>query len=445
MLQQPDIIDVGARIDAGRWTALQKSAVLLAALSIILDGFDSQLIGYAIPSMMAEWELSRGAFSPVVAAGLFGMSIGSAFIGPAADCLGRKRAMIASMLLIGFATIAIAFVTNIMTLAGLRFAAGLGIGAALPAATTLAAEFTPARHRVIAVTAAIVCVPLGGMLAGLVSAWALADFGWRSLFLIGGALPILFSIVLITGLHESPRFLARKLDRSEEMRRLAIRLGWEGAATARFIEQAGAGASRADIRDVMRRRADTIGLWLSFFLCLLAVYSAFSWLPSMLTAEGLSPAQSGWGLTVYNMGGVIGSLLCAQAIVRWGSRLSLGTACLAAAASAFALAWIGVADPLLLTICLGLHGLFVNGVQSTLYAVAAHVYPTEIRATGTAFALSFGRLGAILSAFAGAAVIGANGATAFMAMLGIVMLGVGAALLAIRNHILPQSQEKAAT
>ncbi|WP_298281133.1 TetR family transcriptional regulator, partial [uncultured Bradyrhizobium sp.] len=68
------------------------------------------------------------------------------------------------------------------------------------------------------------------------------------------------------------------------------------------------------------RARDTIALWCAFFLNLLAVYSAFSWLPTMLNAAGLDVAVAGSGLTAYNFGGVFGALLCAVAIARFGSR-----------------------------------------------------------------------------------------------------------------------------
>ncbi len=88
-----------------------------------------------------------------------------------------------------------------------------------------------------------------------------------------------------------------------------------------------------------------------------------------------------------------------------------------------------------LIVGLGLHGLFVNAVQSTMYALCAYIYPTAVRATGTGSALAFGRLGAILSAFAGAIVITTGGATAYLTMLAIAMGIVCVALLAVRRHI----------
>src|SRR5262245_64655398 len=97
-------IDVGASIDAGPWTTFQKLGVLLAALSIVFDGFDGQLIGFAIPVIIQEWSVTREDFAPVVAAGLIGMGFGSALAGYICDRFGRRIAIIGSVLLFGLAT-----------------------------------------------------------------------------------------------------------------------------------------------------------------------------------------------------------------------------------------------------------------------------------------------------------------------------------------------------
>jgi AAHS family 4-hydroxybenzoate transporter-like MFS transporter len=184
------------------------------------------------------------------------------------------------------------------------------------------------------------------------------------------------------------------------------------------------------------RARDTVAIWGAFFMCLLAVYAAFSWLPSMLTSEGLSVSLAGYGLSAYNLGGVIGALLCALAIGRYGSRWPLLLCCLGGVASAWLLSGVNAKQhTALLIVGLGLHGLFVNAVQSTMYALCAYVYPTSVRATGTASALAFGRVGAILSAFAGAAVITAGGASGYLLMLGSAMVIVLIALAVVRRHI----------
>ena len=70
-------IDVGHVIDEGPFTPLQQFVVAVVAIAVVIDGFDGQLIGFAIPMIAKEWAIRRAAFAPVVASGLFGMGIGS--------------------------------------------------------------------------------------------------------------------------------------------------------------------------------------------------------------------------------------------------------------------------------------------------------------------------------------------------------------------------------
>lgn len=432
-------IDVGRMLDEGSFGPLQKMIVILAALAVVMDGFDSQLIGYAIPSIIKDWNITRGAFAPALAVGLIGMGVGSALAGLYADRFGRRMAVVGSVFLFGAATCLIGFSPDVTTIAILRFFAGLGIGGALPSATTMTAEFTPVRRRALAITATIVCYPIGGMIAGLFASAVLPSYGWRGLFWIGGLLPMGLSVVLYFALPESARFLSRHPLRWPELNALLARMGRSVAPDAVFVDAAEQKhETRAGVRALFAtgRTRDTLALWLAFFMCLLAVFTAASWLPAMLAAEGLPSVVAGSGLTAYNLGGAIGALLCAMTITRIGSRWPLVICCAGAAVSAFLLQRVSPAQETTLFILgIGIHGLFANAVQSTLYALTAHVYPTLIRATGTAASLAIGRLGAVLSAFVGAAVISAGGATPYLTLLGSAMAAAGVALWVVRKHI----------
>jgi AAHS family 4-hydroxybenzoate transporter-like MFS transporter len=432
-------VDIGRVLDDGPFATMQKVVVFMAAMAIITDGFDGQLIGFAIPSIIKEWGITRGAFAPAVAMGLLGMAIGSACAGRFADRFGRRMAVIGSVFLFGVATCSIGFAPDVITIAALRFVAGLGIGGALPGSTTMTAEFTPARRRTLAVTATIVCYPLGGMIAGLFASLVLPAYGWRGLFWIGGLFPIAYSALLFFALPESPRFLTRKQNRWPELSKLLSRMARPTAADTVFVDAAEQKAEqRAGFASLFEtgRARDTLAVWAAFFMCLLAVYSAFSWLPTMLASEGLSPAIAGSGLTAYNLGGVFGALITAVVITRFGSRWPIAICCVGAAATAYLLQGVDVARNTDLFIAgIGLHGLFVNAVQCSLYALCAYVYPTLVRATGTASALAFGRFGAILSSFAGAAVITAGGAHAYLTLLGSAMVVTLLAMMVLRRHI----------
>lgn len=434
--------DVSQAIDHGNFTSFQKMIYVLAALAIIVDGFDGQMIGYAIPLIMKEWGTTRAAFSIAVAGGLAGMAIGSLSAGVLADKFGRKPVLIASIFLFGTATMLIGLSTDVQSIAIIRFFAGLGIGAALPAATTLTAEFVPMRFRTMAVTTAIVCYPAGGMLAGLAAAQILPIQGWRAFFYFGGGVAIAFALVLYLTLHESPKYLARQSWRWEELRGLLQKMTHDVSQIKQFTDSLVMSAQKGHITELFRsgRAFDTSWLWLAFFMIQLSIYSAYSWLPTMLATEGLSPAMSGMGLTAYNFGGIFGAILCAAAINRFGSRQPMIFWAAMSAVTAFGLKLVNItATPETFLWGLGFHGLFVTALQCAMFALCAHIYPTEIRTTGAATAMAFGRIGAFVSAFAGAAMITAGGSNAYLNLLGGSMVVTTLGLAALRGHIGPKS------
>ncbi len=433
-------VDVGRVIDEGAWSAYQKALVGLTALAIVFDGADIQLAGLAVPAMMAEWSAPRAAFAPVLASGLVGMMIGGALGGVAGDRFGRKTALAGSLITFGLLTLAIVFVDDLATLAVLRFLAGLGFGGTVPNAAALASEYVPGRHRPFAVTLTIVCVPLGGTLAALVASAALPAFGWRALFAIGGAMPLLVALLLIAVLPESPRYLARHPARWPELARILRRAGHDVPPGAAFAEAARAPVKRASPAALFARglRRDTAALWVAFVSCLLAVYLGFNWVPSMLTGAGLDVAVASAGLAAFNFGGVGGAIAGALVIARLGSRATMVGMAAGAIAGALVMSAMGMSggsQPAVIVLMLGLVGGLINAVQTTMYALAAHVYPTAVRATGVGSAAAVGRLGAIASTYAGAAALEAGGTRLFFWSIALAMLVAAAALGLLRHHI----------
>lgn len=434
------VVDVGALIDEGRWTGYQKLVMALVASTIVLDGFDNQVLGFAIPAIIKEWGVTRADFAPIVALGLVGMAVGTALAGVFGDRFGCRPTLIGSVVLFGLATLGISMVHDLTMLGVLRFLAGAGVGGALPNAAAMTAEFTPARNRAVAVTSTIVCVPLGGIFGGLLAAQLLPTLGWRSLFVIGGVAPLILTALLLFTLPESPRFLARHAGRAKELARLLARCGRPTPDDARFVDaveqKTGDKAGLGALFSAFYRR-DTIALWIAFFFTQMAVYTVFSWIPTMLSGQGLDLATSSTGLTVYNFGGVIGALSGAALISMFGSRKTMLPIALGGAASAIGLMFIPITPDgphgALISV-LGVHGFFVNAIQTTMYALAAHVYLTSVRTTGTGAALGVGRLGAILSSFVGAAVL-AQGPGAYYQMLAVAMAGAFVALALVKRHI----------
>src|SRR6185436_14647208 len=230
-------IDVGSLLDDAQWSAYQKLLVAGTAMTIILDGLDNQLLGAAVPALMREWHLPRPAFVPVQTAGLVGMMIGGAIGGVLGDRLGRRIALLGSVITFGLLTTLVPIAGGVGVLTVLRFFAGLGLGGAMPNAAALSSEYVPRRQRPFAVTLTIVCIPLGGSLAGFVGAQILPAYGWRALFVIGGLVPVILGAILWTLLPESPRYLAGRRSRWPELASLLRRLGHDVPADATFVDR----------------------------------------------------------------------------------------------------------------------------------------------------------------------------------------------------------------
>jgi AAHS family 4-hydroxybenzoate transporter-like MFS transporter len=432
--------DVGATLDDGDWGGYQKLLVFATALTIILDGVDNQIIGAAVPSLMKEWNLPRSAFAPLFATGMIGMMLGGLIGGVVGDRLGRRVALLGSVVTFGILTICVYFIGNIAALMALRFFAGLGLGGAMPNAAALSSEYVPRRHRPFAVTLTIVCVPLGGTLAALMGSEILPVYGWRALFLVGGILPLALAAVLLKVLPESPRFLARRRERWPELRTLLGRLGHPVPVDAAFVDGTEKAVTKVSVRELLvpEYRRDTLALCGSFFFCLLSVYVGTQWIPVTLTGAGFDVAAANRGLLTFNLGGVVGAILGAMLFARLGSRVTMLTMTAGAVAGGAVMASmsIGPQSTFAVLAMLAWTGGLINAVQTTMYALAAHVYPTGVRATGVGTAVAFGRIGGVVSTYAGSWALAFGGASSLFGFISITMSLVFVALAAVQHHIL---------
>jgi len=435
-------VDVASVLDEGRWSPYQKLLVAGTALAIILDGMDNQLLGNVIPALMKEWSLPRAPFTTVLALGPLGMILGGTAGGVLGDRIGRRTALVCSVVAFAVPTLAIATVDGVVMLGVFRFLAGLGLGGAMPNAAALASEYVPRKQRPFAVTLTIVCIPLGGTLAALLAGQVLPRYGWRALFIVGGLLPLAVAVALFKLLPESPQFLAIRRERWPELVALLRRFGQDVSADSTFVVPTAAVARakpRGSIRDLFAPalRRDTVGLSAAFFFCLLANYIGFNWIVAMLIGAGFAQVDASSALAAFNFGGVGGAVLGALVIQRLGSRITLMGMSAIAVASALAMTAMPLAPPMAagLIAMFALTGGLLNAVQTTMYAVAAHVYPTDIRGTGVGTAVAVGRIGNVVASYVGAFALDRGGAPAFFAAWALAMAVVFASLALIRRHI----------
>jgi MFS transporter, AAHS family, 4-hydroxybenzoate transporter len=391
------VVNVSDIIDARPVGPFQLRAFLLCAAVLFVDGFDVQGITYVAPTITREWGLVPGQLWPALTAGLVGIMLGAIILAPLADRVGRRRVIVYSCVAFGALTLLTLAADSLLSLAGLRFLTGLGLGCALPNAIGLASEYAPHKRRALVVMFVGSGVSLGAIGAGIAATQLVGPFGWRAIFVVGGILPLLLAAGLAAWLPESIRFAALIPGRQTEAKRLLRRLKPELADDVEIASHH-PDAGKATVLDLFAdgRGVATLCLWVAFFMSLLNVYLAINWLPTSLEASGYTRTQASGMTTIYHVGGVVGTYAFGLLMDRLGAHRVVLFALLVAAIGFSTFATATDMQQWATTAILALAGVGVIGAQVGANALASMTYPVTMRATGLGWALGVGRVGSIV-------------------------------------------------
>lgn len=430
-LHVPEFID---RQPVSRY---QIMIVVLCFLIVAIDGFDTASIGFIAPAIRAEWGLSPVQLAPVFGAGLVGLMCGALFIGPFADRFGRKSVLLGSVALFGLMSLLSAASTSLQMLIALRFLTGLGLGGAMPNAITLTAEYCPERRRSMMVMAMFCGFTLGSALGGLAAASLVEAYGWHSVLVIGGVLPLVLLPLLAALLPESARYLMVKGQRPAEVLRILGRIApgrVPAGATLAAPPQSPAGSPVSHLfRPELLR--GTLLIWLAFFCSMLVIYLLSSWLPTVLKSTGATLKAAALVTMLFQVGGTIGTLVLGWLMDRLDPHRVLAVTYVLAG---LCIAAIGAAGSrhTLVGVLVFLAGFGVSGGQVGANALSAALYPTDCRATGVSWANGIGRMGSVLGSMGGGAMLSMGlGLPALFAVVGVpaVLAGLTLAALGMRR------------
>jgi AAHS family 4-hydroxybenzoate transporter-like MFS transporter len=406
-------VDVVEFIDAQPVGGFQLKLLLTCAAVLFLDGFDTQAIGFVAPSLAKEWGLTKAALGPVFSAGLFGLMIGALIFGPLADRIGRKKIIIFSTLAFGIGTLVTAFVQDVNALLAIRFLTGLGLGGAMPNAIAMTSEFNPRRRRATMVMIMFCGFSVGAALGGFLAAALIPQFGWRSVFVVGGLAPLLLVPVLALRLPESVRFLALSGRANERVAQLLLLVNPKAvfAPATPFVvhEPALAGIPVLHLFKGGRTLV-TLLLWVVFFMSLLDIYFLANWLPTVLNDLGASVSVAALIGSMLQIGGVVGTFALGSII----DRFSFRALTLVYFIGVFAVGAIGQLghSVVLVSLAIFVAGFCVVGGQIAANALAAAFYPTSVRSTGVGWALGVGRVGSIVGPLVGGVLLSMKWSTA---------------------------------
>ena len=304
---------------------LQIRVAALCALVQVCDGYDVNSIGVSVPSLTHAWHLPGPAFTVAFLWSSIGIMVGALSAGPIGDRVGRRPLLIASLTIFGVASLFSAFAGSLMMLTILRFFTGLGIGGAFPGAATLTGDYAPHRRRALMIMASFTGAPIGGFLCGQLAGVLLPTFGWPSVFIVGGIVPLLIVVALVLWLPESPRFLAAKANPSPR----------EAALLQRLAIAPGQGAvERLDVADANPIKMlfgpgyvlQTVLMWIIFFCSLMNLFLFVYWMPEVLHLTGMTPATAARATSFRELGAILAVVYLGALIDRLWPRAGAGVA-----------------------------------------------------------------------------------------------------------------------
>jgi MFS family permease len=268
----------------------QRRTLLAASLGWALDAFDSMLYALVLAMLMRDLGMSKTVAGSLGTLTLLASGIGGVLFGFLADRIGRKHALMASILTYSLCSFASGLATSIAMLAVARFVLGLGMGGEWNTGATLVAESWPTEFRAKAISIVQSSWALGFAAAALVAGPVARYYGWRAVFFVG-ILPALITLWIQRSVPESEMW--RERESTEE--------GFEKSPLLAKNARSGAPVSvSTDFADIFRRPygRHTVALLLFNFLGMFAWWGLFTWLPPYLA---MPVEQGGRGFGVMGM------------------------------------------------------------------------------------------------------------------------------------------------
>ncbi len=415
---------------------LQIRVFTLCMLCLIMDGFDVQAMGYTAPAVLKEFGITGLQLGQLFSAANFGVLVGSLVFSMVADKIGRRPVLVGATFFFSLLTIATAYSWTFPQLLWLRFISGLGLGCIIPNATSLVGEFSPKKSRVTLMMCITVGFTAGGALGGFVAAWMIPAFGWRSVFLFGGAVPLAIAITMALSLPESLQFLAVRKAKLEQLARWLTQLDptIRIDATTKYMANEGSRGGFLLAHLFQEGRAPvTLLLWIVNFTNIMVLYSLSNWLATVVTGMGYTTRESVLVSTILQVGGTIGTFGLAWLIARRGFIPMLVATFAVATVSIAFIGQPGITLTMLFAIVF-VAGWCIVGGQPGLNALSATYYPTYLRSTGVGAGLGIGRAGGIVGPYAGGMLVAAQWTSqqlfwaaavpAFISMLTMLAIGV---------------------
>ena len=403
-----------------RWKIMWASIIGYA-----MDGLDVLILSFAMAAIVSEFGLTLGEGGLIATYTLIGTVLGGYLFGIFADYFGRVHTFSLTIIIFSIFTGACAFADNVTHLNILRFLAGLGLGGEYGIGMTLVSETWPAAKRARATAGVAMGWQAGAVLAAILAAVVLPDYGWRGLFLVG-VVPALLAAWARHGIKEPPMWVKRK----EMKKELAARKERGETLTAEEEEQLEEAKKfpLAHLFASPSKTVTTLSLTVMTSVQNFGYYGIMVWLPMILLKEhGLTTkSMSGW-MIVTVIGMIAGIYVFGYLCDRLGRKVPYLIFYICAAAMVYI--YVNLGTPVALLFGGAFLGFFCNGMMAGYGTLLSENYTTDARSTAQNFIFNTGRaVGGFAPAIIGA-LAQSHGFSAAFALLSCIYVAAAVNVL----------------
>jgi AAHS family benzoate transporter-like MFS transporter len=422
-----------AKLNSFHWQVL-----FWCSLILIIDGYDLQLAGIALPSIMAEMQVTETQAGLMVSSVLVGMTAGSILLGTLADRIGRRLTIAICVVLFSVCTAGAGLTKDPILFTLLRFLGGMGLGGVLPGIIAHITEYTPRKIRATVMTLVFSGASVGGVVAAAVGKGFIENYGWQSVFFAAG-LPVLMVPLMMRSLPESMAFLIRT-GRIDELKSVVQKID------PSYQYQPG---DQFRVPDAKSIQAPSVGslfsgsigrstamFWLAMCMCLGVIYGLNSSLTLIMARAGHSIDSALTFVLVLNVGAITGTLIGGRLADKFPIKKVLLGMYLTGIASIVLLGvLLGTSTSTgLLLLIVGVIGASTIGTQLLTIVYVGVFYPPNMVGTAAGWAGGVGRAGAIAAPVAMGAVLGMNLPIEVSFMIIAIPTAIGMLAIALIDH-----------
>ncbi|MFZ0928036.1 MAG: MFS transporter [Syntrophobacteraceae bacterium] len=390
--------------DSSPFSPYQVWICFLCFCVTLMDGFDLTMMGVTMPKIGEYLKVTPAELGLAVSAGMIGPLVGAILLGTVADRWGRRKMLFISALIFGFFTILITQIQNVEQLALLRFLAGVGLGGAIPNALAFGCEYAPSRMRATLTTSMWAGMAFGSAINGLLGAWLLPIYGWRSLFVVGGLVPMIICLMVVILLPESLEYLVKEGTDKEKIRRIISKI----APSLTRGEEVQIYSSEQKLPGVPvkhlfmeGRTATTFALWIAFFWSFYLIWIILAWAPTLLKQSGANIQQYSMAFFFINLGSALAIITIGRLMDKFNRFWVVIGAQVLAYLSFVIFGSSAGASFTAVSVASVICGFFIFGANAGVVALGTVSYPVDIRATGLGWAYAIGKIGTMVAPVVG--------------------------------------------